>query len=142
MTGKEEKRNIKTYAALVFVLVFLFALTLMYLVNQEQEQEEKLKATYMAEATVSRVEAQLSQYLTKADVLKNLVEDGHELNDEQFKVLAQVMQDDTHIIEAIELAQDGIITQVYPLAGNEKAVNQLDHRLKERRGHAGDLSLI
>ena len=38
MTGKEEKRNIKTYAALVFVLVFLFALTLMYLVNQEQEQ--------------------------------------------------------------------------------------------------------
>ena len=118
MTGKEEKRNIKTYAALVFVLVFLFALTLMYLVNQEQEQ--KLKATYMAEATVSRVEAQLSQYLTKADVLKNLVEDGHELNDEQFKVLAQVMQDDTHIIEAIELAQDGIITQVYPLAGNEK----------------------
>ena len=122
MTGKEEKRNIKTYAALVFVLVFLFALTLMYLVNQEQEQEEKLKATYMAEATVSRVEAQLSQYLTKADVLKNLVEDGHELNDEQFKVLAQVMQDDTHIIEAIELAQDGIITQVYPLAGNEKAV--------------------
>jgi signal transduction histidine kinase len=118
MTGKEEKRNIKTYAALVFVLVFLFALTLMYLVNQEQEQEEKLKATYMAEATVSRVEAQLSQYLTKADVLKNLVEDGHELNDEQFKV----MQDDTHIIEAIELAQDGIITQVYPLAGNEKAV--------------------
>ena len=75
MTGKEEKRNIKTYAALVFVLVFLFALTLMYLVNQEQEQEEKLKATYMAEATVSRVEAQLSQYLTKADVLKNLVED-------------------------------------------------------------------
>ena len=104
MTGKEEKRNIKTYAALVFVLVFLFALTLMYLVNQEQEQEEKLKATYMAEATVSRVEAQLSQYLTKADVLKNLVEDGHELNDEQFKVLAQVMQDDTHIIEAIELA--------------------------------------
>ena len=100
MTGKEEKRNIKTYAALVFVLVFLFALTLMYLVNQEQEQEEKLKATYMAEATVSRVEAQLSQYLTKADVLKNLVEDGHELNDEQFKVLAQVMQDDTHIIEA------------------------------------------
>lgn len=122
MTGKEEKRNIKTYAALVFVLVFLFALTLMYLVNQEQEQEEKLKATYMAEATVSRVEAQLSQYLTKADVLKNLVEDGHELNDEQFKVLAQVMQDDTHIIEAIELAQDGIITQVYPFAGNEKAV--------------------
>lgn len=122
MTGKEEKRNIQTYAALVFVLVFLFALTLMYLVNQEQEQEEKLKATYMAEATVSRVEAQLSQYLTKTDVLKNLVEDGHELNDEQFKVLAQVMQDDTHIIEAIELAQDGIITQVYPLAGNEKAV--------------------
>ena len=132
MTGKEEKRNIKTYAALVFVLVFLFALTLMYLVNQEQEQEEKLKATYMAEATVSRVEAQLSQYLTKADVLKNLVEDGHELNDEQFKVLAQVMQDDTHIIEAIELAQDGIITQVYPLAGNEKAVANVINELSTK----------
>ena len=31
---------------------------------------------------------------------------------------------------------------MHPQAACEKAVNQLDHRLKERRGHAGDLSLI
>lgn len=40
--------------------------------------------------------------------------------------------------EIVRLMAEGM----HPQAACEKAVNQLDHRLKERRGHAGDLSLI
>ena len=64
MTGKEEKRNIKTYAALVFVLVFLFALTLMYLVNQEQEQEENQRCLQELMRMLQQSDAQESEVRT------------------------------------------------------------------------------
>ena len=43
---------------------------------------------------------------------------------------------------ATGLGEDLMKGGMHPQAACEKAVNQLDHRLKERRGHAGDLSLI
>jgi len=123
MSRKEDRKNIQLQTILVFIFVFLFALTFMYLLNQDQEKEEQLKATYTAESTVSRIEARLNQYLSKTDVLKHLIEAGYELDDNQFEAMARAMRDDKDMIEAIEIAKDGIVTQVYPLEGNEKAVH-------------------
>ncbi len=47
------------------------------------------------------------------------------------------MQDQNHVIEAHELAKDGIVNKIYPLEGNEvMGLNMLEHpeRRKRKRG--------
>ncbi|MFQ9346701.1 MAG: hypothetical protein ACLR2O_16345 [Coprococcus sp.] len=53
--------------------------------------EEKLKATYTAEATVRRIEAQINKYLSKSDLLKQIIESGSTISDEHFTELSGFM---------------------------------------------------
>lgn len=89
---------------------------------QHHIEQEQYKASYTAETTVRRIESQLNRYLAKADILKNMIESGAEFNEDQFIQLAQYMMDDNGVIQAIEVAKDGVISMVYPLDGNEAAV--------------------
>ena len=41
------------------------------------------------------------------------------MDDERFSMLAEVMRDDGEVIKEIDLAKDGIISQVYPSEKNE-----------------------
>ncbi|MFR3808549.1 MAG: hypothetical protein ACLTX3_06255 [Lachnospiraceae bacterium] len=36
--------------------------------------------------------------------------------------MSEMMQDDAHVIKVHELAQDGIVSMVYPVSGNEEAI--------------------
>lgn len=95
---------------------------LRFLLNQSQEKQARLKAAYTAESTVNMVESQLNKYLVESDLMKNVVESGHDITDEQFNQLAALMQNENEVIEAYEMAKDGIINQIYPLEGNEAAM--------------------
>ncbi len=97
-------------------LIFGFAVCL---INKNRETEEKLKAAYTAETTVSRVEAQLRQYLAESKLMENLIEAGYEVEGDKFEIISQMMQDENDVIEAHELAKNGIVNQVYPMEGNE-----------------------
>ena len=122
---------------MVFMLTFLAVLGCASLVNKNQENDEKIQAAFTAESTVSRVESQLNKYLAESNLMKRMLESGYEVTEEEFDILSALMQDENHVIEAHELAKDGIVNRIYPLEGNEEAMglNMLEHpaRRKEAR---------
>lgn len=114
--------GVKIKSVLVFILIFLVINGFIHMQFLNQKNAEKLKAAYTAESTVERIEAQLNKYFSKSDLLKKIVESGHELGEEEFNSLSGFLQNDEAVIEAIEMAEDGIVTQVYPLEGNDEAL--------------------
>ena len=54
---KMKRKYIRLKTTLVFIFIFLAVWCVIWIINQSQERREKLKATYTAEATVSRVES-------------------------------------------------------------------------------------
>ena len=134
---KMKRKYIRLKTTLVFIFIFLAVWCVIWIINQSQERREKLKATYTAESTVSRVESQLSKYLAESDLMKQIVEKEYDIDNEQFDRLAELMQEDEDVIEARELAEDGVVSRIYPMEGNEAAMGldtlQNPARKKEAR---------
>lgn len=133
MNRTKIQNSIKIKTVLVFVFFFIIMNCLVHLEFLNQKNAEKLKAAYTAESTVARIEAQLNKYFSKSDLLKKIVESGHELSDEEFCSLSLFLQNDEDVIEAIELAKDGIVSNIYPLEGNEEAIglNMLENSARK-----------
>lgn len=134
---KMKRKYIRLKTTLVFIFIFLAVWCVIWIINQSQERREKLKATYTAESTVSRGESQLSKYLAESDLMKQIVEKEYDIDNEQFDKLAELMQEDEDVIEARELAEDGVVSRIYPMEGNEAAMGldtlQNPARKKEAR---------
>lgn len=122
MKNKIDKTVIRIRAALVFLIMFGIILGCTFLVNENQKKREQLKAAYTAESTISRVEVQLNRYMAESDLVKKSIEDGLMISDAQFAQLSRLMQDEDYIIKAHEIAKDGIVSQIYPIQGNENAM--------------------
>ena len=122
MKNKIDKKVIRIRAALVFLTMFGLICGCTLLVNENQKKREQLKAAYTAESTISRVEVQLNRYMAESDLVKKSIEDGLMISDAQFAQLSRLMQDEDYIIKAHEIAKDGIVSQIYPIQGNENAM--------------------
>ena len=122
MKNKIDKKVIRIRAALVFLTIFGIIWGCTLLVNENQKKREQLKAAYTAESTISRVEVQLNRYMAESDLVKKSIEDGLMISDAQFAQLSRLMQDEDYIIKAHEIAKDGIVSQIYPIQGNENAM--------------------
>lgn len=116
------KKTMRLWTGLVFVVAFILILICSYLLNLNQKKDKELKAVYTADTTVNRLEAQLNKYLAQSDLMKHIVENGYDIDNADFSTLSSLIEDDSHIIEAYELARDGIISQIYPFEGNEEAL--------------------
>lgn len=132
----------KFRAFMVCVLSFLVVTGSACFLNREQEKEEKLKAVYAAESTVSRVKSQLNRYLAESELVKNIIESGYDIDEEKFSILSQMMQDKQNVIEAHELAKDGIVSHIYPMKGNEEAMglNMLEHPDRKKEANLAKTS--
>lgn len=122
MDKKKDKKIIRIRAGLVFLVTLLLMLGCTFLVNQNQQKREKLKAAYTAESTISRIEVQLNRYLAESDLVKKSIEEGLTISDKQFATLSRLMQDEDNIIIVHEIAKDGIVSQIYPMEGNEDVI--------------------
>lgn len=122
MDKKKDKKIIRIRAGLVFLVTLLLMLGCTFLVNQNQQKREKLKAVYTAESTISRIEVQLNRYLAESDLVKKSIEEGLTISDKQFATLSRLMQDEDNIIKVHEIAKDGIVSQIYPMEGNEDVI--------------------
>ena len=116
------KKKIWIHGLIVFAVTFLAVYCCTFWINQNQKKREELKAAYTAESTISRIEAQLNRYLAESELIKKAIENGHMLSDGEFSELSRLMQDNDTVITAHEIAKDGIVSQVYPLKENEKAI--------------------
>ena len=122
MALKKFARRDVILPAAVFLLTFAAALFSLRLLSLNQEKDERLRAVYAAESTISRVSSQLNRYLAESDFIKKYIESGHVLREEGFAVISSNMQDGSSVIKTHELAKDGVVSQVYPVAGNEAAI--------------------
>lgn len=122
MNSKLTRKQIQMQAVLLFFITFVLVEICSYFLYQNQLKEAKLKADYTAQTTIGRVKSQLNHYLAESNLIKHMIEAGYTVDDQQFSVLSALMQDDQNIIKAHELAKDGIVTQIYPMRGNEAAL--------------------
>ncbi len=137
MKRQADRESMKLRAFVVCILSFLVVTGSACYFNKEQEKEEKLKAVYAAESTVGKVESQLNKYLAESNLVKNIIESGYEVDERHFSDLSSLMQDKQKVIVAHELAKDGIVSQIYPLEGNEEAMglNMLAHPAREKEAN-------
>ena len=137
MDKKKDIKIIRIRAGLVFLVTLLLVFGCTFLVNQNQQRREKLKAAYTAESTISRIEVQLNRYLAESNLVKKSIEEGLTISDKQFATLSRLMQDEDDIIKVHEIAKDGIVSQIYPMEGNEDVIglNMMENpeRKKEAR---------
>ena len=137
MDKKKDKKIIRIRAELVFLVTLLMVFGCTFLINQNQQRREQLKAAYTAESTISRIEVQLNRYLAESDLVKKSIEEGLTISDKQFATLSRLMQDEDDIIKVHEIAKDGIVSQIYPMEGNEDVIglNMIENpeRKKEAR---------
>ena len=113
----------------VMLICFIFLI-------QFEVNKEKISASYTAEDTVRKIETQLGRYLENSEMLKNIISSKHTISDEQFNQLASYMKKNKNVIEAYELAPNGIIEKAYPLKGNEKVIGMNTLELPERQKEA------
>ena len=137
MDKEKDKKVIRIRAGIVFLVTLLLVFGCTFLVNQNQQKREKLKAAYTAESTISRIEVQLNRYLAESNLVKKSIEEGLTISDKQFATLSRLMQDEDDIIKVHEIAKDGIVSQIYPMEGNEDVIglNMIENpeRKKEAR---------
>lgn len=131
-----EKKHLAVKAGICFCISLVVSLLCFCFLQQSQEKGEKLNATYTAESTVRRVEMQVSRYLENADLFKSIISSDHSITDEQFSALAGYMKKNKRVIEAYELAPDGIVDKIYPQNGNEEAFGMNMLELPERKEEA------
>ena len=132
-------KQIMKYSWIVGLLIFMITLLLGCITIWNLEKEKKTAAAYTAQSTVRRVNAQLNQYVELSEFLGNVVLAGYNLDQTTFSELAEMLPNENGIVKAFELAPDGVVTDVFPKQGNEKAfgINMLtDHERKEDANRA------
>ena len=132
-------KQIMKYSWIVGLLIFMITLLLGCITIRNLEKEKKTAAAYTAQSTVRRVNAQLNQYVELSEFLGNVVLAGYNLDQTTFSELAEMLPNKNGIVKAFELTPDGVVTDVFPKQGNEKAfgINMLtDHDRKEDANRA------
>ena len=132
-------KQIKKYSLIVGLLVFIASFLFGYINLKNIEKGKKTAATYTAQSTVRRINAQLNQYVELSEFLGNVVLAGYNLGQTSFSELAEMLPNENGIVKAFELAPDGVVTDVFPQQGNENAfgINMLtDHERKDDANRA------
>jgi len=137
MKSSENLSSLKIRTVVLFLLLFTTAAAAFHLLFHYMEEQEKIKAVYTAESTVRQVEAQLNRYLAESELIRRTVVEYGTISESNFNTLSRLMQDSSHVIEAHELAKDGVVNQIFPLAGNEEAMglDMLQHPQRRKEAN-------
>ncbi len=102
MKYKRTIQQVRVLAVLLCLAAFLVLNSSVHLQIRHYKNEEQLAATYTAEATVRRIEAQLNRYLSRSDLLKNIIESGVDIDESSYDDLCRYMLDSDGIIRALD----------------------------------------
>ena len=128
--------KLKRKTGLFFIIVMGVMFICFNFLIQFEVNKEKISASYTAEDTVRKIETQLGRYLENSEMFKNIISSKHTISDEQFNQLASYMKKNKNVIEAYELAPNGIIEKAYPLKENGKVIGMNTLELPERQKEA------
>lgn len=114
-------KKIRVHCYIVGLIAFLTALIVGVFLLHNLEKDEKTTGKYMAQITEKRVRARLDQYSMLSALLGNYISAGENLDENTFSELAEKIPNEDGVIKAFELAPEGIVTDIYPKQGNERA---------------------
>lgn len=117
MKYKRTIQQVRVLAVLLCLAAFLVLNSSVHLQIRHYKNEEQLAATYTAEATVRRIEAQLNRYLSRSDLLKNIIESGVDIDESSYDDLCRYMLDSDGIIRALD-RPDAEIVPILALTAN------------------------
>lgn len=102
--------------AVVFILSMCALIGLIYIVGKSQEQQNRTNAKLNAMTYAERIKGELMEGIGFTDTLKQVVisDDG---NINGFYDAAANMMDTS--IQSIQIAPNGVVTEIYPEEGNE-----------------------
>ena len=112
-------KNLKkrfTVPAVVFILSMCALIGLIYIVGKSQEQQNRTNAKLNAMTYAERIKGELMEGIGVTDTLKQVVISG-DGNINKFYDVAANMMDDS--IQSIQIAPNGVVTEIYPEEGNE-----------------------
>ena len=112
-------KNLKkrfTVPAVVFILSMCALIGLIYIVGKSQEQQNRTNAKLNAMTYAERIKGELMEGIGVTDTLKQVVISG-DGNINKFYDIAANMMDDS--IQSIQIAPNGVVTEIYPEEGNE-----------------------
>lgn len=102
--------------AVVFILSMCALIGLIYIVGKSQEQQNRTNAKLNAMTYAERINGELMEGIGVTDTLKQVVISG-DGNINGFYDVAANMMDDS--IQSIQIAPNGVVTEIYPEEGNE-----------------------
>lgn len=112
-------KNLKkrfTVPAVVFILSMCALIGLIYIVGKSQEQQNRTNAKLNAMTYAERIKGELMEGIGVTDTLKQVVISGDGNINGFYDVAANMM--DTSI-QSIQIAPNGVVTEIYPEEGNE-----------------------
>ena len=118
----EAAKKIVKKCYVVGLISFLIFLLIDGVFNTYRSNSLKESAAYTARSTVRRIKSQLDQYVVISDFMENVLNEGYISDENSFNSLTALFPNEEGIIKAFELAPDGIVTDIYPLEGNEHAL--------------------
>ena len=100
----------------VFILGMCALIGTIYVVGEGQEEQNRTKAQLNAMTYAERIYGELMEGIGVTDTLKQVVISG-DGNINKFYDIAANMMDDS--IQSIQIAPNGVVTEIYPKEGNE-----------------------
>ena len=100
----------------VFILGMCALIGTIYVVGEDQEEQNRTKAQLNAMTYAERIYGELMEGIGVTDTLKQVVISG-DGNINKFYDIAEKMMDDS--IQSIQIAPNGVVTEIYPKEGNE-----------------------
>ncbi|WKE66327.1 CHASE domain-containing protein [Gallaecimonas kandeliae] len=114
-------QNSRSQAALVFLGMLALTSYGLYSNSQRVKQEQELLLGRLARAQASAIERRINQSLSTTYALaQELQRKGGTLED--FPAFAKQLIASTGLVNNLQLAPQGVVTEIYPLAGNEPAI--------------------
>ena len=102
----------------VFILGMCALIGTIYVVGEDQEQQNRTKAQLNAMTYAERIYGELMEGIGVTDTLKQVVISG-DGNINKFYDIAANMMDDS--IQSIQIAPNGVVTEIYPEESNESS---------------------
>ena len=100
--GSPGSKQTKRYSWIIGLLIFITALLLGCIIVKNIEKEKKTAASYTAQSTVKRINAQLDQYVELSEFLENVILAGYNLNQTTFSELAEMLPNEAGVVKALK----------------------------------------
>lgn len=129
-------KNNKYSVVWVFVILVAITQTIAWNIYVVEKDREAMMVQHESSHIIKRIEAALSQSNNATSMLALMIE--HDLMKDHFEEVSQELIKHNQYIDAIQLVQDMVIVNTYPLAGNEETIG---YNLRTDNEHIREIML-